>query len=78
MSIQAINSNPPVNNAPTAVSNPVNPGDVAAFQALVAEGTTPPVVAPDATQQATLADFYKKVQYDVVNMCVQYTPTFRD
>ena len=78
MSIQAINADPSVRSTPVAASNPINPNDVAAFQSLLAEGATPPLAPSDSSGAATLADFYQKVQYDVVNMCVQYSPTFRD
>ena len=78
MSIPVINSNAPVSSTQVAASKPIDPNDVTAFQSLLSEGATPSMAANQANGAATLADFYKQVQFDVVNMCVQYTPTFRD
>ena len=93
MSIEAINATPRLNSVPVSATNsinptnpnnpialiaPINPSDVAAFQSLVSDGAVAPAATPDAIHAATMADFYKQVQYDVVNMCIQYIPTFRD
>jgi hypothetical protein len=87
MSIEAINATPLSNNVPVSAANSINPtnpiaainpSDVAAFQSLLSDGAVTPAETPEATDVATLADFYKQVQYDVVNMCIQYIPTFRD
>ena len=90
MSIEAINATPLLSSVPVSATNsinptnpnnpiaPINPSDVAAFQSLVSDGAVTPAETLEATHTASLADFYKQVQYDVVNMCIQYIPTFRD
>ena len=87
MSIDTINATPRLNSVPVSATDsinptnptaPINPSDVAAFQSLVSDGAVTPAETLEATHTASLADFYKQVQYDVVNMCIQYIPTFRD
>jgi hypothetical protein len=87
MSIEAINATPLSNsasvsatnsNSATTSINQINPSDVAAFQSLLSDGAAASAATPEATHAATMADFYRQFQYDVVNMGIQYIPTFRD
>jgi len=81
MSIEAINATPLSNSvsvSATSPINPINPSDVAAFQSLLSDGAAASAATPEATHAATMADFYRQFQYDVVNMGIQYIPTFRD
>jgi len=87
MSIEAINATPLSNSAfvsaPNAISattsnNQINPSDVAAFQSLVSDVAAASAATPAAIQAASMADFYRQFQYDVVNMGIHYIPTFRD
>ena len=77
MSIEVINSFPSLNVHSQPSSNPINSSDVATFQSLVAEAAATSEPTTDTAQAAALADFYKQVQYDIVNMCIHYSPTFR-
>jgi hypothetical protein len=86
MSIEAINATPLSNNASvsatnsnsaTTLNNQIVPSDVAAFQSLVSNVAAASAATPEATHTATMADFYRQFQYDVVNLGIQYIPTFR-
>jgi hypothetical protein len=87
MSIEPINATPLSHSASVSATNSnsattsidqINPSDVAAFQSLVSNVAVASATTPEVTHAATLADFYRQFQYDVVNMGIQYIPTFRN